>query len=775
MKASYFLLFLIFIGQQTSALSQNIEGAVICQNKPAACNAVLLSVKDSSLLTGGFFIDGRFKLINPSEKEVFLKLSGLQLRDTLIHVSYRDSINLGEINVQIRMLDGVTVIAPRESYETKSNGFKLKVSTSYLKDLGMAVDILKMAPMVIVNSDEAIRIVGREASPLILLNGREIHNIEEIKSLSSSSIRNINIITEPSAKYDASVTSVIEIETKKQNRKGISARLDTKAGSGKEFRHKESVSISLNTGKLQLFGNYKYSYTNKSPFIEDITKIFLPSDTLLLFSKNQQNQKWNNKSYIVGINYILSKKHEVGVQLNGFKYGVKSINSLNSIYSSKSKYITLKTSDFDKNRIGLNVSHRMQIHPNISQLNSYFDYVLHKQDSEEMINEDYNNIFSLKRNFSKNKYRIWSIKSEYSHNIKESDFGLVFGMKMSKVKGDGNLLFKKKENGNWEEDKNLSNRFNNEENLLAGYLELKKTIRDFDFKFGGRLEYIERYGSDTYQNTPIIDTSYVRFFPSFSVLYKLADDGQLGFNYTNKTQRPSYRLLTQTISYQDSKRYFQGNPYLTPTYSNEFVLKYVFKKDFGIIGKYQNINDFIDVFVDFDGEYLKTTFSNYKKFDKWSLTIFGGYSNNWMTLRSTAKISKPKMEVLQLGELVLLDKTGFYFDLSANFNLWKKAMLNCKYFNNMNDQYGATLRVNASNLSLGITQKFFKDKMIARFTANDVFDKVRYGGERFVGSIYEDRIEFQDSKTFMFSLSYFFNNYKSYKKKSGLDDESRRL
>lgn len=778
MKNNAILLLIIFLLIQigSTIYAQEIEGVVLCNNKAVACNAVLLSQDSSTIITGGFFIDGKIKIINPSSQAVDLQLSGLQFEDTIISVPLRKLYHLGIINVKSRILDDVIVRGKKEPYEVKSSGYILNVSRSYLKDLGMATDVLQMAPMLMVNSDESIRVIGKENKPLILIDGREVYDFEQIKSLPSSSIREINVITDPTAKYDANVTSVIEITTKEKSLNGFSGRIDLSGGKGINYRGKESINLAYNTKKIRLFGSYKLSQTNKSPEIDNITELYSVLDTSTLISKNSQYQEWRNKSYIAGMDYVLNKNNNLGVQINGFRYKVKTEDNWNTILPFLASYSSLSSSKLEQNRIGFNINHRVKLNNKNSQLNSYFDYLVHDQNSTESIFENYQSTSNELRNLSDSKYYILSLKSEYTQSIKKSKLDLTLGIKLSKVNGEGNLIFEEKVNGFWENNTLLSNVFKNNEEIVATYVDVNKVFGEiFSLNFGVRGEYVKRYAFDSYQSTPIIDNKSIKLFPNLQLLINISDNHKLSFNYINKIQRPPYRFLTQSITYLDSTRYFQGNPYLTPAYINDYSLRYTYKKKYGIIMKYQHINDIIDLNIYYIDNKLKTTYSNYNEFKKWSMTIFGNYSFERIDLRSSLMLSKPQMNVVQLNKPVTIEEIGLYLDFSANVRIWKNGQLHCKYYYSKNEQYGASLRNNMSNLSVGITQKFQNDRLVARFTANDIFKQEKYGGSRFVGMIKEQRVEFQDTKTFIFSLSFLFNKYKKVTKKSGLEDERYRL
>ncbi len=772
-----FLLLVLFIQVPFIINAQEIKGTVLCDNQPVPCNAILCAQGDSSIIAGGFFIDGEVELTNPTSHKVYLILSGLQFKDTTIAVPFQNQYHLGEITVQRRVLEEVVIKGKREAYEVKSDGYVLNVSRSYLKELGMATDVLRMSPMVMVKSDESIYIIGKEKTPLVLIDGKKIYDLEQIKTLPSSSIREIKIVTNPTARYDANITSVIEITTKENSYKGLTGRVDASIGKGEDYLGKESVNLSYNGKNIKVFGGFKLSQTNKSPHIENLTEVYSISDTTTLYSENTQYQKWRNKSYTTGIDYRINKNNTIGIQISGFNKNVNNEDSWENKRDLWGIYSVSSTSKLKQDRLGINLNHQVKFKDNDRQLNSFFDYLIHEQNSTENISEYYQYDSNVLRNFSDSKYQIYSLKSEYSHAIKESKLDMIFGIKISQVEGEGNLVFEEEVNGNWEASNRLSNMFSNNEDIIATYADISKELSEkLSINFGLRGEYIKRYASDSYQNVPIIDTSYFRLYPSFQFLYAISHNHKLSIDYINKTQRPPYGFLTQSIAYLDSTRYFQGNPYLTPAYINDFSLQYTFRKRYGTIIKFQHINKIIDVDIFYDtNNKLKTTYSNYDKFRKWSLTMFGSHTFDKINLRSSLVLSKPIMEVMQLEEQTTISNIGFYMDFSAGVDVWKNGNLHIKYYYSKNEQYGASVRNDMSSLSIGMTQKLLSDKLTLRFAANDILANEKYGGSRFVGTIKEQREEFQDTRTFTFSLSFRFNNYKSVRRKSGLDDEKYRL
>lgn len=761
--------------------SQDISGFVTNDyGEIFPVNAILLNPNDSTFLAGDFFVNGKFTITNPLKDKVFLKLSGISFEDTILIVPFSDTlINLDTIIVQPIVLDEVTITAYKKIFTIEETGYSVDISSTYLKDLGTAIDILKTAPGIIIDGNDNVKIIGKIKKPLIMINNREVTNREEIKSIASSSIKSIEIITEPSAKYSASETSVINITTN-NNPRGLSSRLSVRGGYGEKFRHKESIDLKYESNKISAFSYYNFNAIKKTPYVCSSLISFLNEDTVELSGFNNQYQNWKTSSYAAGLDYNFNDVHKAGLHVDGYSTSTLTKEHQLNMYSKKNDFFNYSTSDrgtFDEDLINIGLTYSLLSDSEKHELSVFSNLVEYNMKTNNYITENYGDEHVISKNISKNEYKVFALKADYLYDIPNVQAKLLAGLKMSDVKGSGHINFFSLSEPDWIYDDKLSSDFTNEEKILAGYIELNSKMNKLDIKLGLRSESVSSHASDPRQSGPVIDTSYTMFFPSLSLSLPINQRNSLSFNYINKIQRPSYKYLTKTIDYLDSIRYFQGNPYLKPALFKEYSLRYSFKSTYGSRLSFIRAENFIDQFVEYDENgKLKTTYSNYDEFSGWNISVFGGIQKRWFDTRISLDYRKPNMKISQMGKIISLDKSSLYFNISGKISLWKDGMINYSYFKSTGGHYGTIKYVASSNLSLGLTQKLLKGGLVLRIIAEDLLNNMTFGGTSFVGRIKKSTIEQQDTRVFLISAVLLLNKYaKKPDKNSSVKDELNRL
>jgi hypothetical protein len=275
--ASFTFLFCLVILPLYSQNINTISGKVINNaNEPPFGNAVLLSVKDSSFIKGTRFEDTTFVLSDINHPSVLLKFSALSFLDTIIKIDYKGQthIDMGTITMKLNRneLAAVTVVGKVPLIKTNADGtIEVNVAKTVLSASSSVIEILSKSPNIIENNGQ-LSVFGK-GEALIFLNGRQITN-ERLSSIPVSQIIKIEIIANPSAKYDAEGKAVINIITKQKGEEGImgtaSQQLTYSDFAGTNAQ--SLLDMSFAKDKFSAVGNYslllgqnrEFLYTNRT-------------------------------------------------------------------------------------------------------------------------------------------------------------------------------------------------------------------------------------------------------------------------------------------------------------------------------------------------------------------------------------------------------------------------------------------------------------------------------------------------------------------------------
>jgi iron complex outermembrane receptor protein len=586
------------------------------QNKPVEFATVsLLRAKDSSLVKGALgSLDGVyfFERVNPGTYIVKATVVGYNkgLSKPFAVTESTPTINLPAISMAASALalKTVSVQSTRPLIERKLDRTVMNVENSVLAAGNSALEILERAPGVSVDKDDNISLNGK-AGVTVMINDKLTYLSSTqlatlLRSTDGGTIATIEVITNPSAKYDASGNSgIINIKLKKNRQAGTSGSVTAGTGYGSGWKDNESLNLNVKQGKLNAFGNFSH-YDNKSDNRTINIKRVVDSATSRTYF-NQftgMNRTSHGNSYRVGVDYDLSKKNTLGFVINGYDnsevgstptttYIGKTLGATNSFLNSTS-VVPQQYKNF-----AANVNDRWQLDSLGQELAIDLDYSKFRNNGNAMYttNTYLPNGQLLQtdrlRNQTPSVIDIRSGKADYTYPITKT-IKLETGAKFSDVKTDNNLQAQvQNAAGNFVNDTSRTNHFIYQEKIDAGYLNLSKTYKNTSVQVGLRAEYTSSTG--TLVTAAPVERSYLDFFPSLFVNHTLDKKNEIGFSYSRRIDRPNYDNLNPFIFYLDKYTFQKGNPFLKPQYTHSFELDYTWNKTINVSVGYSRTTDVI--------------------------------------------------------------------------------------------------------------------------------------------------------------------------------------
>lgn len=458
-----------------------------------------------------------------------------------------------------------------------------------------ALDVLEKAPGVIVDDNGAISLKGKGVTVYIddkptYLSGAELESY--LKSLTSATIDQIELMTNPPAKYDAAGNGgIINIRTKRSKIKGFNGALNLSYAQGVYARTGNSFNFNYRNNKLNVTGNLSYN-TNNGYNDLDINRHFLNSDGSIASNFLQNSfirRPARAYSGRVAIDYYASEKTTWGIGLNGLyntsdRTTIATSRLSDAQYQLDSTIIANNIEHYLFKNGGLNLNYRHQFDKNGKELTADFDYIKYNSSRRQSFdnktylpNRTITSSDLLTGNLPAN-IDIFAAKTDYTHPL-SNGVKLSAGLKTSYTKTDNIAEYFDEVNGVTTPDYGKTNHFLYNEQINAGYINASKDFKRISVQAGLRFENTISNGhqlGNVQKPDSVFKRNYNGFFPTLYVQYKLDSAGKqnITIDYGRRIDRPAYQNLNPFLSPIDKFTYYTGNPFLKPTYSNNLELSY---------------------------------------------------------------------------------------------------------------------------------------------------------------------------------------------------------
>ena len=645
-------------------------------------------------------------------------------------------------------LENVTVTAKKPFIQKLTDRIVVNVENSIVSAGSSAFDVLERSPGIAIDPNDNISMRGR-AGVIIMIDGKPTPMtgadlVTFLRGLPSSAIERIDLITNPSSKYDAAGNSgIIDIRMKKDQRFGTNGTFT--AGYGQGIYPKANAGISLNyrNKKVNVFGNYNYSYRM------NLNHLFLDRnffDANGAFSGKDEKDNFtkipvNFHTVRVGTDFFLNKKTIIGFIVNSNFIGVQSRNNNNSIVidNNKQPLFTFQTKTNNRNKNNntvANINFKHTFDSTGKEITADIDYGIFNSNALSSTATKYYKLDGsmqqpdyILNGDQDGKIRFTTAKADYVHPLKKNT-KIEAGFKTSFVSSDNDARFFDVSSGTPVNDVNKTNRFFYDENNNAGYLNFSKEWKKFNIQVGLRAE---QTNVKTRQEKGNIrwDSAYLQLFPSAYFNYKLKEDQTLGVSVSRRIDRPGYSQLNPFLFLIDVTTYSTGNPALLPQFTWSYELSYTMKSvnlTLGYSRTNQNQNiviaRFKDVFPNIPSEdnvtvqipvnletsdYFGLSVSAPVRISKWWNMINNGnvYYNHYNGNLGGTSLNNGKAVLAVSTNNNFSFKRGWTAELNANLNT--------------GGQYGFMVTKTQWGVGAGVQKRILKDKGTLRLNVTDIF------------------------------------------------------
>lgn len=560
------ILLLLFVSLSCLLKAQNqVSGIVVDEHQePVAFASIsIIQASDSAFVTGLTTADdGRFTI----ETET----AGRMLKVSYVGYTTKYLTPASDMTVTLvpetMTVGDVVITGSRPVYKTQKGMFVASVENTVLSKLGDGFDVLRQLPFVR-NDGTSVSIMGRQGKPLVYINNRKMEDWEELRQLSSESIKEVKIITNPGSQYDASVSAVIRISTIRPVGEGLGGNVTVTMSQGDDFEHNERINLNYRHRSTDIFlGGYLTDVTTRGDH-EETYRFRYHSNDYLANGEGKDHNRSNRLRMNAGFNHQLTDKQYVSMQ---YKFDTnlrrKTHMELDNLFSGSDENNTFKSitdGDYDNTRHSVNAFYSNQWNEKW-QLNLDGTYV--RVNSGTAIEEQENRfgtwgLVNTKNNF---KTDVYAFKADLTTRLWGGE--LHWGTEESYTDSRQSYYVIQQDNSSIPNSDAAS-----KQSSASLYASFQKGIGSFTYELGLRYEFVN---FDFYQNG-VKNTEdskvYHNFFPNLSLSYqKNGFISSLGYRVT--VGRPNYSDLQSGIKYVNSYLYYEGNPLLKPTYTHDISL-----------------------------------------------------------------------------------------------------------------------------------------------------------------------------------------------------------
>ena len=768
MKKLFVTTILCFSGM-SPIIAQNITGQVTdTKGEPLAfANVVLLNRQDSVFINGTVSrADGCFT-IDSSCNGGIIKVTSVGYK-TICKDCEGENVGIIKMEEDIKMLGEVVVKSSRPVTAIKGNALVTTVANSQLSHAGTANDVLRQVPMV-TGRDGNFEVFGK-GTPLIYINGRLVQDKNELAQLNSQDIKNVEVITNPGAKYDASAKSVIRIRTKLPQGDGFGGTLRAQNGFRHYFSSMEQANLKYRTGGLELFTNLNY-YGGKFYSMENM-KMETQGATSWLQNIESINRMRNNEFFgKFGFSWMINEHHSVGAYyMNGV--GLQKPHSDYSSISYADGKLDDEVSTVKEVRSHAVPKHHANIYYNgeVGKLGIDFnmDYMWRKkretsEQSETNMNQQKNVVASTSIGHS----RMFAEKLVLSYPLWKGQFEVGNEYTASQVLNDFNINMETIGNSNTKSD----------EKNMAGFFSIGQQFGKIAVEAGLRYEHVNFKYTEDGQLKEGKSKTYNNIFPSLSISTEIGKT-QWALSYTSKMQRPSYDDLDGTVTYVNRLLLGSGNPYLSPIKIHSVELMGAWKHFFAKVSYDYKKDAVINVSKPYgeDGEIKLLTMENTPKIQElqaflgaqfqigiWQPKVNVGIIKQWLTgeyLGERKSFSNP-LGVVQFQNAIHLPG-----DIWMNIDM---------EWNSRGNKENMKLS-SSSSFNAKLYKAFCKNRFSMTLEGNDIFNKSNRDIQFYNKDVTLWQSNTSDSRSLLLTLQYNFNTSKNrYKGKGAGNEELNRF
>lgn len=739
-------------GRVTGGDRQALESATVQLLRAADSSLVKTAISSKS----GDYL---FEQLTAGNYRLLITAVGYEsFYSSLISLQEGQSLHLeqpAQLQASTKSITGVTVTARRPFIESKIDKTVVNVEASPTSAGATALEVLEKSPGIMVNNDGVISLRGKSGVTVMMdgkptyLSATDLATL--LRNMPASAIDQIEIMTNPSARFDAAGNSgIINIKTKKGRAGGFNGSVMT--GITTSFftqdgnlyvipKSQNSFNFNYRKNKINIFGNYNPNVFRGRNY-QHITRTVLNNDKEPegFVDVNARFRFGNNNHTLkLGLDYFADKKNTFGIAVTGFSFSGHPRPSTRTVTSDAAGNPVSDMRSLTDNRLRFrnmtaNFNFRHVFDSAGRELTADLDYVVYDNISRMLLTTDFYNGQGqytgntlLLRGALPSTIHIYSAKTDYVHPLSKTA-KLEAGLKTSYVENDNLVQYDRLVNEKWEQDAR-SNHFVYKENITAAYINGSAKWGKWSLQGGLRLETTLSRGHQV-TNDSSFRREFVNLFPSVFASYALNAQHQLTLSYSRRITRPNYQDLNPFIYFLDSLTYRRGNPFLTPQFTHNIELSHSFKGKFITTFNYNHTRDVIAQIMRPDGEIVYLTSDNVARFRNIGIAMTAPLTlARWWNVNLFANVFNNHYKGVFDARPLDLGYTSFLINITQSFTVKEGMSLELSGFYRAKSMEQLTLSEPMYMFSVGGQKTVLKGKGTVRLNLRDPFWLQRFKGQ----------------------------------------------
>ena len=783
---------LIACGASFAQKNSKLSGKVVDEKGQALAFAVVkvLNSPDTTIVkSGSTNVDGEFIFDQLKEGNYRLSVSmmGHKTKKTESFALTGDlKLPAIVLNGEAKQLKEVSVQGRKPYVEHQIDKTVLNVENSIVSSGSTALEVLEKAPGVQIDrQSEQIKLNNKSGVTVMIdgktnfLSGADITTL--LSNMSSDQIATIELITNPSSKYDAAGNAgIINIKLKRNKAYGTNGTLSLNGGQGimpdsPTDLARAGLNLNLNhrEGKWNIFGNgtvarkasFNNTFLTRTTFANGLASAFTQD-----FDRKNKGVGFQGK---LGADYYASEKTVFGVmidantvktKLNNFSNTL--INEVQSNVASSNSVLQDAYSNSPANNLTANFNIKHDFDKTGKNISFDVDYSNFNNKKDEQFNARYLNQggqqtnTTLLRNNTDANIDIFAAKTDFTLPINKT-MKFETGLKSSYVVTNNDFISEQFLSGSWLNDANKSNNFIYKENINAIYGNFSKEWKVWQVQLGLRAEHTHSNGNSITSNKEV-DRNYLSLFPTVFVNQKLNENNNIRYSYSRRVDRPNYQQLNPFSFYMDPYAVDQGNPYLKPQFTDNFEVSYGYKQvSFSL--NYADTRDMITQISQQDEvtRIVSVIRQNLGRAQNYSAGVYFPVKvAKWWNMQNNASVYYNKFEDGNLeGAAFRASKVAYNFNTNQTFILPQNFTVEVSFWYSSPKVSGVEQTTIAQYaLNAGIQKSLLNKKLKLRLNMDDILLTNYWKGALEYQNVNLQVTNRYTSRRANFSISYGFGN-----------------
>lgn len=669
-----------------------------------------------------------------------------------------------------KVLEEVKVVKEVKTFTNKNGNIKIDVANSIFNSVSNTVDLLSKLPKIQISPDKESITVIEKGTPIIYIDN-QIVTMNDLNSLSVDDIKTIEIINNPSSKYEANGRVVLLITRKLSKKEGFKVNVSETASFQKNFNNYFGINSSIKKKKLEFKANFNYNQ-------------------IKVWEGNGNNFAIPNYDIISNYNVIAITKRPQFIFGGGLFYKINeddyfSINAnrrvqkdifdiVTDTYNQQQTDInninTLNANDEFRNFTNVFLNYNHKIKSIGGQLFTGFQISNFNQEIDSEIFNNFNNTnFELSQNrFQKIKINVYSARTDFEKEFKNKmklELGVLFLKANPTTDFEVNII---------NPSSDLSSNYNFKETNNAAYSNVSGSIKKVNYAIGLRVENTIAKGKNSSESNLVIDKNYTNFFPKLEIEVPIDSTNTLTFNYAKSISRPNFSTASQLSTYINPYLVFNNNININPSIIDEVSIAYQFK-DKSIKLSYNKIKNPVYFATSYDDSQNLLTFQtkNFEKESGFNLEFTIPFKYKFWTSNNT--INGIINTIEDQFSVVNPSKPYLYFYSNNIFRLPKAVELSLTSWGITQRTEGVFERNGLITFDMAVSKTLFKN-LNCTLSYNDIFRKVKFNENFSSNNISSKGVFYTDLHLLSIAIRYSFGKIKNEEfKEKAIDENSGRI